>query len=362
MRVHQITYGMMRGDAISTHVLEIDARLRAWGYETAIYAQHIAPELAGRVQPDRAFAPFVAAAQDLIIFHYSIYSPNTRLFRAARGRKLLIYHNITPPEFFDNWDPQQAALCELGRQTLRTLCDCDLALGDSDYNRRELVEAGFPEDRTGVLPILFGPDRFGGEPDGSLLDQLRSTGAVHWLTVGRVVPNKALEDVVRVFYLYTRYIQPKAHLHIVGSRYIAAYDAALAELIADLGLIDQVSLVNRVNDDALAAYYRAAHLYLCASQHEGFCVPLVESMHFGVPILARAATAVPETLGTAGVLFTKLGYEAAAEMAHLLATDVALRSRVIAHQQARVIELGPDKAEAALRAALRRLGLPAGPD
>ena len=101
MRVHQITYGMMRGDAISTHVLEIDARLRAWGYETAIYAQHIAPEFAGRVQPDRVFAPFVAAAQDLIIFHYSIYSPNTRLFRAARGRKLLIYHNITPPEFFD---------------------------------------------------------------------------------------------------------------------------------------------------------------------------------------------------------------------------------------------------------------------
>ena len=145
------------GDAISNHVLEIDARLRAWGYETAIYAQHIAPEMSGRVRPDSEFVSYLDAADDLLIYHYSIYSPNLRLCRAARGQRIVIYHNITPPEFFRGWDEDQAQACEAGRQALQTLSQCDLALGDSEFNRQELIAAGFKADRTSVLPIFWTP-------------------------------------------------------------------------------------------------------------------------------------------------------------------------------------------------------------
>ena len=358
MRVHQMTYGMMMGDAISNHVLEIDARLRAWGFETALYAQHIAPEMRGRVQPDSHFAAYLDAADDLLIYHYSIYSPNLRLCRAARGRRLVIYHNITPPEFFRGWDEDQAQACETGRRALQTLSHCDLALGDSEFNRQKLIAAGFQPDRTDVLPIFWSPrhSEVVSQTD-ALCATLREAEGVNWLTVGRVVPNKKLEDVIRLFAVYRRAINPQARLYIVGSRYIRTYDAALNELIAERDLFDSVKFVGRVSDTDLEAYYQAADLYVCASQHEGFCVPLVESMQHGVPILARRATAVPETLGTAGVLFSELGYNAVAEMAQLLVTDAALRARVIQHQRERLEELSPQRSELVLKAALGRLGL-----
>lgn len=353
MRVHQMAYGMMMGDAIANHALEIDARLRAWGYETAIYAQHVAPEMVGRVRSDADFAPHLHARDDLLIYHYSIYSPNTRLFRAARGRRLLIYHNITPPHFFRRWDAGQALLCEAGRRALHTLRDCDLALGDSEFNRQELIEAGFSPEATGVLPIFL--PKLPDAPRARAGD----SGTVNWLTVGRVVPNKAIEDVIRIFYVYHRFINAHSRLDIVGSRYLPTYDAQLDRLVAGLGLAECVVFVGRVSDAELAAYYRAADLYVSASFHEGFCVPLIECMHFGVPILARKAAATPETLGDAGVLFTDLGYDRVAEMAHLLTTDRGLRQRVIQKQKERLQALGPDRVEAALVQALNRLGMPA---
>jgi len=358
MRVHQVAYGMMMGDAISTHVLEIDARLRAWGYETAIYAQHIAPEMQGRVQPDSNFAAYLNATDDLLIYHYSIYSPNLRLCRAARGRRIVIYHNITPPQFFRGWDDDQARACETGRLALRTLAQCDLALGDSEFNRQELIDAGFNPERTGVLPIFWAQPKVEARSSSDALRAtLREPGVVNWLTVGRVVPNKMLEEVIRLFAVYNRAINSQSRLFIVGSRYIRTYDAALNELIAELDLFDRVKFTGRVSDGDLATYYQAANLYVCASQHEGFCVPLVESMYFGVPVLARRAAAMPETLGTAGVLFSGLGYNAVAEMAHLLVSDAALRARVIQRQTERLQELGPQAAEAVLKTALDQLGL-----
>jgi len=348
-----MTYGMMMGDAIANHVLEIDARLRNWGYDTAIYAQHVAPEMTGRVRRDSDFAPHLHARDELLIYHYSIYSPNTRLFRAARGRRLLIYHNITPPHFFRRWDAGQALLCEAGLRALRTLRECDLALGDSEFNRQELIEAGFSPEATGVLPIFLPPF-----PDVPHV-KIGASETVNWLTVGRVVPNKAIEDVIRIFYVYHRFINARSRLDIAGSRYLPAYDAQLDRLVAELGLTDCVTFAGRVSDAELAAYYRAADLYVAASFHEGFCAPLVECMHFGVPILARKAAAMPETLGDGGVLFTDLGYDQVAEMAHLLVDDAALRQRVIQKQKERLQVLGPDRAEAALMQALARLGLPA---
>lgn len=361
MRAHQITYGMMPGDAISTHALEIDARLRAWGYQTTLYAHHIAPELTGRVCPDTEFLPHLGAKDDLLIYHYSIYSPNVRFFQAARGRRLLIYHNITPPHFFRRWDATLALQCQLGRLGLGWLADGDWSVGDSDFNRQELIKAGFPAEKTGILPIFLPQSSFQTRSvnDGLRL-QLRKPGMINWLTVGRVVPNKAIEDIIRIFYLYNHYINSVSHLYIVGSRYLPQYDAQLEALVAALGLATHVTFAGRVTEADLAAYYQAADLYLVASHHEGFCVPVIESMYFGVPVLARNATATPETLGEAGVLFNHLGYEQVAEMAHLLVSDQVLRAQVIRKQRERLQDFDPKRTERALSDLLHRLGLPGG--
>lgn len=353
---------MMMGDAISNHVMAIDARLRAWGYETRIFAQHVAPEMAGRARPDQEFLPYLVTTDDLLIYHYSIYSPNTRLFRAFRGRRLLIYHNITPGYFFMPWDSSQATLCEIGRSSLSLLKEADFAVGDSEYNRQKLAAAGFDAGKTAVLPIFHTFDRFESLPGDEALDaNLRQSGVANWLTVGRVVPNKDIEDVIRVFTLYHQAINPQSHLYIVGSRYIRKYDLALDELVDTLNMGKAITFTGRVTDAQLKIYYESADLYLTTSHHEGFCVPLVESMYFGVPILARKATAIPETLADAGVLFTHLGYEEVVEMAHLILSDDALRNQIIQKQKERLQTLSPARAEMALQSALDRLNLPHDP-
>jgi len=357
VRIHQMHFSLIPADAISNHILEIDDRLRVWGFETAIYAGHIDPEVAGRARPDSQYLAHVHAKDDLLIYHYGLYSPTMRYFQASNNKKILIYHNITPARYFRGWSRELEMLCQVGRGALPGLAGCDLALGDSEFNRQELVEAGFKETKTGVLPLFLTQGRFEAMPTNrDLLQRLRGSGDVNFLTVGRVVPSKAIEEVIRIFAVYHRAINPRSRLHVVGSRYLSSYGTALEALVTDLDLDDAVVLAGRVSDRDLKTYYQAADLYLHASYHEGFCVPLVESMHFGVPILARKAGAVPETLGSAGVLFTHLGYEQVAEMAHLLVSDEGLRARVIARQRERLADFAPAQVEARLREILSRLG------
>ena len=355
MRIHQLTFGMIMGDAISNNVLATDASLRRWGFETGIYAQHVAPQFQDRVLPDSHFLPYLDSQDDLLIFHYSIYSPNIRLFKAYRGRKILIYHNITPAEFFTVWDSQQAALCDMGRQALQTMTECDLAIGDSDYNRQELVEAGFDAAKTAVLPLFLTLPK----PDTSTLPAPQDPQKkVTWLSVGRVVPNKAVEDVLRIFAVYHHTINQNSQLIVVGSRGLTKYVHALDQLIVDLDLQTCVQSIGHVNDPKeMQRFFESADLYLTASFHEGFCVPLLESMAYGLPILTRRSSAIPETLGGAGVMFTELGYEAVAEMGHILVSDTAVRQQVIQKQYARLEELDAAKSEAGLNAILGRLGI-----
>ena len=358
MRVHQISFAIIPGDAISNHVLEIDRRLRTWGLETDIFAQHIAPEMADSARPDYEYTAHLHEPNNLLIYHYGLYSPSVRYFQATRGRRVLVYHNVTPAGYFRGWDREQELLCDVGRRTLPSLLDCDLALGVSEFNRSELVALGFPRERTGVLPILLSQGAFEATTaERTLLERLCDYPGVSFLTVGRIAPNKAIEDLIRIFYVYHQIINPQSRLFLVGSRYLAAYDEQLDALVEALGLQDSVVFTGLVSLPQLKAYYQAADLYLHASHHEGFCVPLLESMYFRVPLLARKAAAVPETLGDSGVLFTQLGYREVAEMAHLLVTDQALRARIIARQSERLQDFAPARVELRLRDILGRLDI-----
>jgi glycosyltransferase involved in cell wall biosynthesis len=346
------------GDAVSNQILEIDRRLSAWGFSTSIFGARLGPGMGRIARLDAAYHEHMDKADDLLIYHYSAYCENHLLYQRSHNRKMLIYHNITPGRFYAPYDLWYESLCTRGRQLLPMLQACDLALGDSEYNRQELVEAGFADERTGVLPIFLQVDDVeAASRDEGLYRRLRRHGTRNILFVGRVAPNKAFEDLVKIFYLYHRYLNSDSRLFLVGTRFLPSYDGALDALVERLSLTDAVVFTDRVSLGALKTYYEAADLFLCASRHEGFCVPLIESMHFGVPILARAETAVPYTLGPAAIAFHQMDYGVLAETMHMLIEDQNLRRQVVATQSQRLDDFAAAKVEDRLRAALQSLGL-----
>jgi glycosyltransferase involved in cell wall biosynthesis len=358
MRVHQMTATLKYGDAVSNDVFEIDHRLKAWGLDARIYAEHIDARVATLCRPDTEYAQFLDETADLLIYHYSIYVPNLALYKRSRSRKIVIYHNITPPEYFHAIDSGLESLCRTGRLMMGELRGCELALADSDFNRCELVAAGLPEESTGVLPIFLSLDKFASsQRDAGLYRQVRRVGQVNLLYVGRLAPNKGCDDLIKVLYTYRKHVHPDAHLWLVGDRSLVVYVQYLEGLVTRLGLHDAVTFTDRVSLNALRTYYEASDLLLYASRHEGFGVPLVESMHFGLPILAYNATVVPETLGDCGVLFDRLAFPEVAEMIHLLVTDQDFRRSIIAGQRRRLVDFAPARVETQLRQVLERVGI-----
>lgn len=358
MRIHQLVPSMSPGDATSNHILEIDKRLTHWGFESYIYTQHVSPELRNRTRPLAELRPFLNQQDDVLIYHYGIFHFSAHLFQAAQCRRVLIYHNITPAQFFTNWDKYNENNCRLGRLSLQRLQQCDLAIGDSDFNRQELVQAGFDAEKTAVVPIFLPVDVWQTLPvDPSLQTALRQQANTNWLSVGRLAPNKGIEDIIRLFYVYKNQINPQAHLYLVGSQSIKPYVQALKELVDALYLTANITFSGRVSDSQLKTYYQNAHLFVSASHHEGFCVPLIESMFFGVPILAKNSTAMPETLGQSGILFNTLDYLTVAQGAHLIVTDTPLRQQIIATQTQRLQAFFPDRVEAHLLEALNKIGI-----
>ncbi len=358
MRVHQMTAALAYGDAVSNDILEIDRRLQAWGFETRIFAEHIEPRLAGNAHHDREYEQFVREEDDLLIYHYSIYNANLKAYVRSGNRKLVIYHNITPAEFFHSYDRGLEAICRAGREALSELQGCDLALGVSDFNRRELVAAGIPVEHTGVLPIFLGLDKFRvAGRNAALYQQLKSSGQTNLLYVGRIAPNKACEDAIKILYAYRKNINPQAHLRLIGHRFLPAYARFLEMLVDRLGLEDAVTFADRVSLSDLRAYYEGSDVFLFTSRHEGFGVPLLESMYFELPILAYSSSAVPETLGAAGVLFNDLAYAEIAEVLHLLVTDAGLRDQIVRRQRERLADFDSAHVEVRLRQALGSIGV-----
>jgi glycosyltransferase involved in cell wall biosynthesis len=244
----------------------------------------------------------------------------------------VIYHNITPAEFFEPFWPDYAPILRRGRADLPALAPhFDVALGVSAYNAGDLATEGFHEP--GVLPIPVDPRKWEFAPDEAMMARLQD-GRTNILFVGRIAPNKKQDDLVAAFREYLAF-DPTARLIIVGKAEDAdPYAAHLVETIAQFGLDDSVLRPGSISEAELAACYRSAHLFWSMSEHEGFCVPLIEAMWFDVPVLAFRSSAVPETLGEAGVMFADKGnLTELAALAHLTVTDRELRGKIIAAQR-----------------------------
>ena len=326
MKIIQTVTNLSYGDAIGNDVLALHDMLRGAGYDAGIMALTIHERLTGMASG----VDFSRVApEDLVIFHKATGDPFPGYAKRLNCRKALIYHNITPPKYFLAYDEVMAWNLWLGRRQLRKLAKCvDYGWGDSRYNCRELIAAGFPQDRVDVLPIPF-------EPRGIRTNRTSAgTRGTKLLFIGRVAPNKKHEDLIKL-YCHCLREDPDATLTLVGSW--AGFDKYYAKLkgfAADLGLTDgQVVFTGHVTEAEKQAYLAGADVFVCMSEHEGFCVPLLEAMDCDLPIVAYAACAVPETLGDNGLLFREKDYAAMAGQIRRLRADAAFRDSVIARQR-----------------------------
>jgi L-malate glycosyltransferase len=347
MIINQWVPAAHRGDAVGDHARIVRDLARAWGHDADIFALTIDDDLVDEIRP---WTDGASRQGDVTILHYAVPSPMSDALRTIPGTRILHYHNVTPAHFFAPFDADIAHMAAMGRRELDTLAGhVDLALGVSEFNRSELDDIGF--ETTDVLPIAIDVDRLRHAAPVPPIERILQDGLVNILFVGRIAPNKKIEDHIRLAEHYKRYVDIAYRFIFVGrTDAVPRYYAAIRALIAEYQwLPDRVWFTGPVPDRELAAYYRNAHAYVSLSEHEGFCVPLVESMAMDVPVLAYAAGAVPETLGGAGVSFAPKDLEHAAELLGALVYDEPLRSDVIAGQRQRLQDFSRDKFEARLK-------------
>jgi len=334
--VHQVLATLGYGDAIGHEVLGIQRVLRGAGYDSEIFVETADSRLEDLTYDYRDLVD-ASRPDNLLIHHFSIGSRASRVAYALPDRMALVYHNITPPEYFVGVHKQLVELCWKGRRELGAYVDrCDLALGDSEYNRQELAALGFRD--TGVLPVVPDFEHLSGTPDCRVARQFDDEWT-NILFVGRMIPNKRIENLIRIFHAYHTRLNPRSRLLLVGSHGgFEKYLTMLHQMVAELGTAD-VHFTGHVTNEELAAYYDVADVFLCASEHEGFCVPLVEAFHMRVPVVALAATAVPATLDGGGVLYENRDPHHVASLLDAVVSDEALANQVLASQDAALARL-----------------------
>jgi glycosyltransferase involved in cell wall biosynthesis len=327
-RAHQVLGALHPGDAVGREALAIRTHLRAAGYESDVFAGFVDPRLGGEARPLREYAAR-DGAETACLYHFSPGSPAGELALRVQGALAVVYHNVTPAGFFAGWSDESARLAARADGELRRLAGgAALGLAKSAFSRRDLEAAGFVA--TAVMPFVHEP----GPPAtrSPVFERLYADGRRNVLAVGRLAPNKRLEDVVRAFALLQRGPVPRSRLLLVGDDALHAYASAVRELARSLRVRDVV-FCGRVDQDELQSAYALADVLVSLSEHEGYCVPLVEAMLAGVPVVAYDAGAVAETMAGAGVLLRDKSPGIVAAVIERLLEDVALRAAVLAAQE-----------------------------
>ncbi|HET7489713.1 MAG TPA: glycosyltransferase [Acidimicrobiales bacterium] len=336
--LHQFVRTLERS-AVGNHVLELQRlAVEEVGVASTVFAEAVHPSLAGRARPLADYGSAVpAAADDVLVYHHAVGAHTADVVATRPERLVVDHHNVTPPLFNEGWAPDVAYECAWGVRQLRLLAPrAELGVGDSSFNAGELAAAGCRT--TAAAPILVDLSPFAGTGD------VEPPGPTEWLFVGRMAPNKCQHDVVTAFAAYRRLYEPEARLCLVGGGG-GRYGDAVAAHAEALGVGDAVRLLGSVSFEELVARYRAASVLVCLSEHEGYCVPLLEAMAAGVPVVAYASTAVPETLAGAGVLLdTKEPLRVAAAVAQVRGDDALRRSlRKAGAARAAELDLAPTR-------------------
>jgi glycosyltransferase involved in cell wall biosynthesis len=308
-RIAILTPSITTGDAVSNDVFGMYDILRQLGHETRIYAEGWTFDKP-KVWPAPKIGNFLKSSSDLLIYHYSRgWDFALDLLRDLKCRTAVKYHNVTPPELVVRFSKDYARMCLEGRNQLTLIANagCDLYMSASAYNERELLEGGVPESKSFVVPPFHHIDRLNSiEPDRKILYAYMD-GKTNILMVGRISPNKGHPALIEAFAAYHHDYNQNSRLLIVGKgeTRLNTYSKLLHEMVRRLKLEDSVVFTGEVSDNELKAYYTVAHVFMITSEHEGFCVPLVEAMSMKVPIVAYGSSAIPGTVDGVGLVWNE---------------------------------------------------------
>lgn len=330
MIVNQLLPAVHDGDAIGDEARSIKQWLTAEGHQSQIFCIQADPAVSGEVVSWKRFADYDQTGA-VTILHYALPSPLNGLLMGCKGKKVIIYHNITPAQYLVGYGRELVRIALEGRRQLALLRECcELALADSEYNEMELQELGYK--RTGVLPICYEFSRLD-LPRHPVLARMFDDDFTNFIFVGRVAPNKRHEDVIKAYTWYKRYVRERCRLFLVGKfAGFFNYYCQLQGLLETLKAGD-VYFTGHVTLQEMTTYYRLAHVFLSMSEHEGFCVPLLEAMHLRVPIVAYDAGAIAGTLRGAGVLLRSKNPLVTAEVCAAIYENQSFRQKLIAKQQ-----------------------------
>jgi glycosyltransferase involved in cell wall biosynthesis len=328
-RIDQVIPTLASRDAIGGHVMQLRDLLRTRGYASDIYYGNASPDRFDEGYPITRIGDPSSSGR-VLLYQLSIGSGAADIFRDRPERKFVNYHNITPADLLEDWIPAVGEEVRWGRAQLRDLAKVtEFAIADSVYNEMELREAGYPSTTT--VPLLIDPEDFTGAPDPTLAARLarqRSAGGTDLLFVGKVSPHKGQHDLVKALAAYRHLYDPMARLHMVGSAISEEYQQAVTRFADELDLTDAVEWAGSVTHEELIAYYEGCDVFLCLSNHEGFCVPLLESMYHRLPIVGWQSTAVPETVAQAGLILPDKEPARVAAAIHRVVDDARLRDEL----------------------------------
>ncbi|WP_224361055.1 glycosyltransferase [Hyalangium versicolor] len=350
--VHQLLPRLAWGDAVGNQVRYLQALLRGWGYASEIYADQWDAECREQVRPAESWLR-EADEDSVLLIHHSFESRQVPLIARGPGRKALVYHNVTPASLFEGFDRKVSAACEAAREELLALRPhVEAAYAYSHFSAEELTAGGF--SHVAVLPFALDWNAFHAPPDPTFQAEF-DDGCANILFVGRAVPSKRIDDVMRVFAAYQRLYQPRSRLLIAGYLNRETPYGTYLHGVKELLGAERVHLLGRVSASQLSACYAVATAYLSMSRHEGFGVPLLEAMERGVPVVAYGAAAVPETMGGAGLATRTRDPLEVAQLLAVLERKPELRQKVIAGQRARLAALGQEAVAQQIREGLRPL-------
>ena len=323
--VNQFHSGTAVGDAITNEMLSWRSILRSLGHPSEIFAQHLPNALAGDILDIASYRP---APGSVLLLHHSMGHDILDVVLDHPHKVITVYHNITPDEFIDH--PYVRRYARLGHSMLATLARRSAgAIADSNFNRREMLRAGFASAR--VIPV---------RTDFTTIRAARVyERSTDWLFVGRVFPSKGQVNLVDAFAEALAQHDLGGQLILVGDTSDEAYAAEVAVHANRRGVAHRVRITGKVSDEQLAEEYARAGVFASASRHEGFGVPLLEAMSAGLPVVAYGAGAIAETMSGAG---TVVSYGDAAQFAAACTTvlsDTGLRRQIVDRQRLRIAQL-----------------------
>ncbi len=324
MKISQVSNSFVPHDAISNDIRGIRSLLFDIG-ENHIVSNSVTPELLGEVLTSAAYDVHfggVGSHDDLLLHHHSIGNGPLHNWLMRRHERLVIkYHNITPAKYFVDDAPIVALQLDEGRRELNELVGRSVgAIADSEYNRAELVALGMDPSVVKVVPPFLDPGLFIGSPPYRAENR-----APRLLYVGQLFPHKRVELLVAVYALIVTHIDPTVTLDIVGPTRLGVFGSVIKSLRRRFAT-PGVTFHDRLSADELSSLFDQASMCVTLSEHEGFCVPAVESMVRGVPFLCRDIAALPGTVGTGGIVVPEdLGAFELAEVIAAVLADAGLR-------------------------------------